>query len=158
MGQLGANLGPSWGQVGAKLGRLGASWGVKRGSKWVSAGGFEFMSILTKNGLESAARGTRLTRAGFWPHLGPKCCKLQYARVFAFWGPIREPSVPYNWTCGAFGTCVPLWSQPGPGEVWSQTPQCCHDVARGGSQSLRESRRAPRKKTWACIPLRCFFA
>ena len=35
--QLGANLKLSWGQLGANLGRLGASWGGFWGSKRVSA-------------------------------------------------------------------------------------------------------------------------
>ena len=43
--------------------------------------------------------------------------------------------------------------------TWFQTALCAFASlsARAGSQSLRESRRAPRKKTCACIFLRCFF-
>ena len=58
---------------------------------------------------------------GFWLILMPKHCKVQCFGIWPSGGPIREPSVPYNWTCGAFGTCGPLWSQPGPGEVFSET-------------------------------------
>ena len=83
---------------------------------------------------------------GFWPRMRPKHCKLQCSGHVGFWGALREPSVPYNWTSGAFGTFGPIWSQPGPGEVFSETPLRRHEVARGGSQSLRESRRAPKPK------------
>ena len=77
--------------------------------------------------------------SGFRPILRPKHRKLQCFRHFALYGPIREPSVPYNWTCGAFGTCGPLWSQPGPGEVFFETPR----LPRGGARRIPVASRKP---------------
>ena len=45
---------------------------------------------------------------GFWPILEPERCKLQCSGHVGFWGALREPSVPYNWTSGAFGTFGPI--------------------------------------------------
>ena len=69
----------------------------------------------------------------------PKRYKLRCFLHFALWGPLREPSVPYNWTCGAIGTCGPLWSQPGPGEVFSETPR----LPRGGARRIPVASRKP---------------
>ena len=85
---------------------------------------------------------------GFWPILEPERCKLQCSGHVAFWGALREPSVPYNWTSGAFGTFGPIWSQPGPGEACFKTPLRRHEVARGGPS--RFAKPAARKR--AAVP------
>ena len=76
---------------------------------------------------------------GFRPILEPERCKLQCSGHVGFWGALREPSVPYNWTSGAFGTFGPICPHGREGLLFWNAAQ----APRGGARRIPVASRKP---------------